>query len=163
MHQFSSVSLTLSLSKLEWISVLKLSTVWRFLNLRKLSRAKLETIELKLTSTEKIVLGRKVHISSWVIKGYEELVLGDETIQDEDAVEIGLLDTLWLFRIRERLVRGQVSRLWSDAGKPWSITMTLEETFQGELNEIRALERTLDQADLEPQIPEDSEDGLDWS
>jgi hypothetical protein len=137
--------------------------VWRFLNLRKLSRGKLETIEFNLTSTEKIILGRKVHISSWVMKGYEELVLGDETIEDEDAVEIGLLDTLWLFRIRERLVRGQVSRLWSDAENRWSIAMTLEETFQGELIEIRALERTLDQADLEPQIREDSEDGPNWS
>jgi len=158
MHQFSFVSLTLSLSKLEWISVLKLSTVWRFLNLRKLSREKLETTaELRLTSTEKIILGRKVHISSWVIEGYEELVLGDETIEDEDAVEIGLLDTLWLFRIRERLLRGRVP-------PPWPVAMTLEETFQGELNDIRALERTLDQANLQV-VPEKegSENGLDWS
>ena len=142
MHQLSSAPLTLTLSKLEWISVLKLSTVWRFLNLRKISRAALETIELRLTSTEKIVLGRKVHISSWVKEGYEELVLGDGTIKDEDAVEIGLLDTLWLFRVRERQLGGQISR-------SWSVGMALEEAFQGELIDIRAMERTLELADLE--------------
>jgi hypothetical protein len=152
MHQFSSVSLTLSLSKVEWISVLKLSTMWRFLNLRKISWAALETIELRLTSTEKIVLGRKVHISSWVKKGYEELVLGDETIKDEDAVEIGLLDTLWLFRVRERRLTGRVQ-----LSRPWSVAKALEETFQGELNDIRAIERTLELADLEEEA------GLDLS
>ena len=80
--------------------------MWQILNLRKPSRAELETTELRLTSTEKIILRRKAYISSWVITGYEELVLGDVTMEDEAAVEMSLLDTIWLFRIRELTTKG---------------------------------------------------------
>jgi hypothetical protein len=121
---------------------LKLSTEWRFLNLRELSKSELESRqELKLTSTEKIILGRKASISSWVIEGYEELISRDEAIDDEEAIEMELLTAIRLFRLRELRIKGQLR----------SGVHILEEQFEYELNDIRDIETTLRPFTLEQE------------
>ncbi|KIM35315.1 hypothetical protein M413DRAFT_41523, partial [Hebeloma cylindrosporum] len=99
-----SVALRLSLSKTEWVSILKLSTKWRFLDLRELAKSELEAGK-ELSSVEKIVLGREIYDSSWILAGYRELVQKSDTMTDDEAIAIGLLLAIKLFRIREIMLR----------------------------------------------------------
>jgi hypothetical protein len=100
----SSVALRLSLSKAEWVSILKLSTKWRFLDLRKMAKSELEAGQ-ELTSVEKIVLGREFYDSSWISTGYRELVQKSDTITDDEAIDIELPTAINLCRIREIMLR----------------------------------------------------------
>ena len=100
----SSVALRLSLSKVEWVSILKLSTKWQFLDLRKLAKSELEAGK-DLDSVEKIVLGRECYNSSWVLAGYQELVQKSDAITDDEAIDIELPTAINLCRIREIMLR----------------------------------------------------------
>ena len=84
------------MSKDEWISVLKISTLWRSFGLRKLAIGELE--KLTLDGVEKIVLGRKYFIVSWVEAGYVTLVKNRE-ISDEQMDAIGAVESFKLMRI----------------------------------------------------------------
>ena len=92
------------LSKSEWVSILRLSTKWRFLDLRKLAKSELEAGE-ELTSVEKIILGREFYHVSWIEEGYKELVQKTDTITDDEAISIELPTAINLFRIREIMLR----------------------------------------------------------
>jgi len=127
-----SVSLRLSLSKSEWISVLKLSTKWYFVKLRTMAIAELERMA-ELTSVEKIVLGRKVKISSWIISGFAELIFRENTIDDDEAMDVdsGYITTIYkLFRMRELRLEGHsVSK------------KDIHDKFRQELDDVRAEEQ----------------------
>ncbi|KDR75509.1 hypothetical protein GALMADRAFT_268084 [Galerina marginata CBS 339.88] len=130
-----SVSLQLSMSKDEWISVLTLSSEWRFLRLRGMAISELERLE-SLTSIEKICLGRDLHISSWVVAGYVELVKRGDPITDEEAIDIdtGYITTVYkLFRIRELWLAKRIS----------SATSTVDTIFKDQLDHIFEEEQTL--------------------
>jgi len=102
-----SFSLRLFLSTSEWISVLKLSTKWYFLDLRAMAISELERMQ-ELPSIEKITLGRKNRIYSWVIEGFYELVQRDGTITDEEAKDVDYdypMTAYKLFRAREQRLK----------------------------------------------------------
>ncbi|KAF9536409.1 hypothetical protein CPC08DRAFT_824809 [Agrocybe pediades] len=94
------------LDKSEWISVLKLSTMWYFLECRK-------TVILKLTDVlgpiEKVCLGREQNVAFWIQEGYKALVERAETITDDEALSLKknsgvdyAVTGLALLRIREK-------------------------------------------------------------
>ncbi|KIM35303.1 hypothetical protein M413DRAFT_32563 [Hebeloma cylindrosporum] len=124
-----SVSLRLSLSKAEWISILKLSTKWRFLGLRKLAKSELEAGK-ELSSVEKIILGRDIYDSSWISAGYKELVQKSDTITDDEAIAIELPIAIKLYRIREIKLRQSLT----------SALRAVEEVFAMELGVILSKE-----------------------
>lgn len=101
-HSFirSSVATKLILSESEWISVLKLSTKWRFNNLRQMAISELESFS-SLASSNKIVLGRQCFILSWFQSGLTEIVNREETINDDEAIAVDYIMAIELFRCRE--------------------------------------------------------------
>ena len=125
----SSVTLRLLLSKAEWVSILKLSTKWRFLHLRRLAKSELD-VGKELTSVEKIILGREFYDSSWILAGYKELVQKSDTITDDEAVTIELPTAINLFRIREIMLRNSLT----------SALDAVEDVFTVELGMIRSKE-----------------------
>ncbi|KAJ7842963.1 hypothetical protein B0H14DRAFT_2359295, partial [Mycena olivaceomarginata] len=58
-----------SVPKDHWISVLKLATLWRFLDIRNLAIRHLDTQVKK--GAEGIVLARRYHVAQWLRSGYE--------------------------------------------------------------------------------------------
>ncbi|KAH6910284.1 hypothetical protein BKA70DRAFT_1399222 [Coprinopsis sp. MPI-PUGE-AT-0042] len=104
------------LSKDEWLSVLKLSTRWFFNDLRNVANAQLEHLEL--TDTERVVLGKKYHISRWVLAGYDGLVRHlDGLIPYDDAQQIGCQTTLVLYMCREKRLYDGNPKYLQDAFK----------------------------------------------
>ncbi|KAJ7788780.1 hypothetical protein B0H14DRAFT_3503769 [Mycena olivaceomarginata] len=61
------------MTKDEWIFVLKLSTQWRFLDLRHLAIERLNETRFNIEIVEHILLARQYDIADWVWIGYEDL------------------------------------------------------------------------------------------
>ena len=119
------------LSDVEWLSVLILASVWRFLRVRALVVSILEK-HTTLTPLAKICLGRDLFIPSWVIDGFVRLVQAT-TITDLEALQIDKDDettSYKLFRIRELRIAGTLS----------SAKAKVEEIFKEELDRLRSEE-----------------------
>ncbi|KAF7356246.1 hypothetical protein MVEN_00956100 [Mycena venus] len=97
--QTLSMPLNRWMSKEEWISVLKLSTLWYFLDARELAIRQLDWIGLE--SVERILLARQYDVPGWLREGYEDLATRDEGISLEDAQKIGWETALRLYQTRE--------------------------------------------------------------
>ncbi|RXW20424.1 hypothetical protein EST38_g5413 [Candolleomyces aberdarensis] len=93
----------LSLSKEEWLSVLKLSTKWFFNGLRTMATETLT--QFSLDPFEKIQLGKEHFIEGWVLAGYRELVMRYEAVTVKEAQMIGLQEAIQLNPIRELWIR----------------------------------------------------------
>ncbi|KAJ3510552.1 hypothetical protein NLJ89_g4609 [Agrocybe chaxingu] len=130
------VAVTLSLSKAEWLSVLTLSSLWYFLSFRKVAIAELERTGA-LTPTEKVTWGRDVNISSWVVKGYQELVQRANIVNKNEALGVGYETAFSLFRLREQRI-ADGARCFDHAANAID---PVEEEFKDELQSIRAEEK----------------------
>ena len=93
----------------------------------------LERPLMNLTSLEKILLGRKYSIPSWVIDGFVGLIEAT-TITDFQALQVDKSDettSYKLFRIRELRI----------AGNLLSARRKVEEIFKVELDRLRSHEK----------------------
>jgi hypothetical protein len=125
-----------SVSKDEWISVLKISTLWRCFSLRGIAIQALKSdihsdlfsqsnSGTQLTPMERIIFGRKYSILSWVVAGYAALVRKGK-VSDSEMEEIGAVESFKLMRIIQ------------EASK--SPLRAIKETFQAELYSIAVSE-----------------------
>ncbi|KAJ6537748.1 hypothetical protein B0H19DRAFT_1316502 [Mycena capillaripes] len=89
------------LKREEWISVLHLASLWDFIEVRDLA---VQQLSLTLNATERIVLGRKHDVSSWLRSGYTELAKRKTPISSEEAAKIGWEVTLQICQLREAAV-----------------------------------------------------------
>lgn len=120
-------------SKDEWISVLKLSTMWRFIDIRKLSITRLTA--MTLDSAERVVLAKEYKVPQWLQTGCQELAVRMGMMSDEEAQKIGYQTAIRVWHIREECLRnarsGYVYAPGFDGNK-------LERVFAEELKELRA-------------------------
>jgi hypothetical protein len=79
--------------------------MWFFINLKKIAISELDALGT-LTTLEKILLGRKCGVPSWILSGYSELVSKTETLNDEEVEAVDYQTTVRLFRIREARLKG---------------------------------------------------------
>ncbi|KAJ7452177.1 hypothetical protein B0H11DRAFT_2074649 [Mycena galericulata] len=131
-HRFYSLrthfsGTTLALSKDEWISALKLSTLWYFLDIRELAIQQLS--DTPLDAIERIVLAKRYDVADWLRAGYSELVRRPDSLSLEEAEEIGLVATVRIFQTRERITGfgGYV---------PYREDFDINEEFKEELDRI---------------------------
>jgi hypothetical protein len=83
----------------EWISVLKLSTMWDFLEMRELAINELSLWPIDWIT--KIVLARQYKISQWLFAAYEGLAKRKEPISVAEAQQLGLTTVIRIVQIRE--------------------------------------------------------------
>ncbi|KAF5330989.1 hypothetical protein D9619_005208 [Psilocybe cf. subviscida] len=140
-----SFSANLHLSKIEWIAVLKLSTIWYFLDVRSVAIAELERGG-ELSYVDKIVLGRTNWISSWVTEGLIGIYQRDETVSDEHTIQIDYMTAVKLLRIREL----QYKSLYRGTSQP-NPTDEVQVGFGEELAYIASEEQAFQLP--EPEIP----------
>ncbi|KAJ6481256.1 hypothetical protein C8R47DRAFT_1135174 [Mycena vitilis] len=94
----------LSMAKDDWISVLKLSTLWYFLDARDLAIKQLNN-RSDIGSVERILLARQYDVASWLRMGYTDLGRREEGISLADAEKIGWQTTVRLYQTREAAIK----------------------------------------------------------
>ena len=139
----SQISAKLSLTRAEWMSVLKLSTLWKFDEVRMLAISQLGDMN-SLGAAELVHLGKHYVIAAWVISGLERLINQPETIHSADTAEkIGGDTAVRLCRLREDYRQSRLA-------VP-SLSSALGQVFSEELRALgmtdRAIERIMLQSD----------------
>ncbi|KAK0241214.1 hypothetical protein EDD85DRAFT_743145, partial [Armillaria nabsnona] len=77
------------MKKEAWIAVLKLSNMWRLLEVRNIALRQLNSGDDKLSHIEKIVWGRDYKVADWVITGYGGLIDRGEVLSLDEGARIG--------------------------------------------------------------------------
>jgi hypothetical protein len=85
----------------EWVSALKLSTQWRFLDARRLAIQSLND-RSDFRYIERISLARQYQVGIWLRAGYNYLAMRDGDISRAEAETIGWETALLITQIRER-------------------------------------------------------------
>jgi len=78
----------LCLEKEEWVSVLKLSTIWNMTKVRNYAIHRLST-DIALSPVEKILLARAHKVAAWLEEGVTNLASGDPSLTLEDLAALG--------------------------------------------------------------------------
>ncbi|TFK26263.1 hypothetical protein FA15DRAFT_654439 [Coprinopsis marcescibilis] len=94
-----TIQIKLTLTKMQWISVLKVSTLWYFKGIRKLAIEQLDSFNLG--PVERVCLGKQYNVSMWLLNGYDELVKRGAIIAMDDAKKIGLESAVQLYICRQ--------------------------------------------------------------
>lgn len=89
-----------SLSEAEWISILKLSTHWRFNEIRAMAIDAL-TSDSKMDHIAKANLAKEYSVEQWLLSAYGDLVQRHDPITIEEAERLGWRNAITLFQIRE--------------------------------------------------------------
>jgi len=119
------VSTQLVLSKDEWLSVLRLSAFWYFLEYRKMAISQLEKVGA-FSPIDQVLYGREYRVHSWVRQGFEQLITRENPIEKEDALLINFETTFSLFRLRERRIRGHSSAFSSSFNTSDAVRQTFK-------------------------------------
>jgi len=87
----------------EWTSVLKLSTLWGFRELRQ--RALDALVQMPIHPADKVVLAREYDVERWLVDGYMELVKRDTGLSSEEKKKLGYESSLRVYEKREDTFR----------------------------------------------------------
>ncbi|KAJ7250477.1 hypothetical protein B0H12DRAFT_1072073 [Mycena haematopus] len=123
------------MTKDEWLSVLKLSTQWRFLEARDLAIKQLDRPGSKFEPVELVMLGQQYDVAAWLKKGYAGLVLRQVCISPEEANQIG-----WETAFRISAARETALGLHGNMLNGWSYCMQrvdIEGIFGEELGQAK--------------------------
>jgi hypothetical protein len=120
----------LTLSKDEWLSVLKLSTRWQFNDFRAQA---IERLSDYLDSIEKVQLGKEYNVEAWLLSGCRELVSRESVISIEDAEKLNWKVALNLYIIRDGFKTSPLAEPIDDQ---------VRKTFAIEFERIKSSQRT---------------------
>ncbi|KAF6761061.1 hypothetical protein DFP72DRAFT_30944 [Ephemerocybe angulata] len=84
----TSSPMTFRLTRNEWLDILKLSTLWQFVDYRRLAIEHLKPVIQD--PLELIDLAREFGISEWLVSGYKTLVEREAIIDEEVGARIGM-------------------------------------------------------------------------
>ncbi|KIM37710.1 hypothetical protein M413DRAFT_254032 [Hebeloma cylindrosporum] len=102
----SGTTLALALGKEEWVSVLKLSTIWNMEKIRAYAIHRLST-DFVLSPTEKIHLARAHKVAAWLDEGVTSLVSTDQKPTLADLATLGWETAAQILWIRDNSPHSQ--------------------------------------------------------
>jgi hypothetical protein len=105
--------MNVKLTQQEWISVLKLCTMWEFTDIRERAIQELSKKEVDMGTVEKIECGKNYEVKEWVLDGYVELLRRDETLTDQEAERLGWKTAAKLLLLREQYLSSTISSHYS--------------------------------------------------
>ena len=73
----------------EWTSILDLAVKWDFESIKTLAIKELAPIA---SSIDKIILGRKYHVTEWLSEAYRDICLRQEPLTNEEGMRLGMED-----------------------------------------------------------------------
>ncbi|KAJ7876096.1 hypothetical protein B0H14DRAFT_2283410, partial [Mycena olivaceomarginata] len=97
----TAIPKTPTLSKDEWVSVLKLANLWDFIEVRNFAIEKLTLYAGSLDCIERILFARQFDVSAWLQSGYVELAQRKAFISSKEAEKIGWETALQICELRE--------------------------------------------------------------
>jgi len=127
----------------EWISVLKLSTMWTFGDLRQKAIKSLE--RLNINPLEKVMLARTYKVESFLVGGYKELIKRKEGPSLEEAKTLGYEAAIQLYEKREHHRQEGIPRSRQHQGNV-SGAADSEKMFKEELDNIKRDSRAIEEA-----------------
>ena len=83
----------------EWTSILDLAVKWDFESIKTLAIKKLAPIA---SSIDKIILGRKYHVTEWLSEAYRDVCLRQEPLTNEEGMRLGMEDVIKISAIMIR-------------------------------------------------------------
>lgn len=126
----------------EWISVLKLSTLWEFDHIRDKAITEVSKQWRKSAILDKIALARKCKVSRWLLEGYVELVKQEQPPAENEVDALGYVAVYRIFRLREESYRKALDS--ARGGYSYSAQRTfdgleskIKDQFQEELKDAR--------------------------
>jgi len=119
------------LSVEEWEHVLKLSTKWRMIEVRRIS---IKHLALILGPIDRVPLARSYGVSEWLLSAYVELAEQKKGVSFAVGTALGMEAAMNLCRVREMLLR--IPR--NDTQKPGYSTPIIKEVFEEELSNVLA-------------------------
>lgn len=126
----------------EWISVLKLSTMWAFGKLRQKAIKRLG--KLNIDPVEKVMLARNCKVEQFLVDGYEELLRREEGPSLEEAKVLGYEVVIQLYRMREQPSKsGRISLSSIRRSLRTRMVSDIEKTFKEELDNIKRDSRAI--------------------
>jgi hypothetical protein len=105
-----------TMAQAEWISALRLSTMWELLDIRALAIKALS--ELNMSAVDKVTLARECKVTEWLLVGYEEIAKREKTITNEEAERLGWQAAFRLLRARETSKKSQPYPMARNYGNP---------------------------------------------
>jgi hypothetical protein len=91
------------MNKEQWVSVLKLSTMWAFDEIREKAIAELS--KTNMDTVDKVVLGRSFSVGIWLLEGYFTLVTREAGLTSTEAKRLGYETAFRLCQRREDAFR----------------------------------------------------------
>ncbi|KAG6834339.1 hypothetical protein H0H93_010354 [Arthromyces matolae] len=120
------------LSESEWISVLKLSSLWTMIDLRERAIDSLRSLE----SIQKVLLARTYGISTWLHSGYVDLASRNAALSIEDAHSLGLETAVKLIDIRERRYSSHTA---GHGGQSTTGKSIVDAEFSGKIQDVQTV------------------------
>ncbi|PBK86983.1 hypothetical protein ARMGADRAFT_474111 [Armillaria gallica] len=133
-----------------WLSVSKLSGLWRLADTRNIAISGLTTLMWKIDPVDRVILGRRYSVAQWLSSGFMDLVHRVEMVSEEEAEKIGLDTALQIQRVRETFLRTaykieQSNNRYSYQGNATepsydrdNVKNAVEKTFKKELEDTEA-------------------------
>ncbi|KAF7309190.1 hypothetical protein MKEN_01121600 [Mycena kentingensis (nom. inval.)] len=112
-HEPDTVAETRARTPGEWVAILKLATMWRFLGIRQTAIRVLD--ERSMPSIKQVVLGKAYDVPAWLQTGYKRLLRRCANLTKEEARQIGWEAAFVISQARELHLQQQVG---AAAGKP---------------------------------------------
>jgi hypothetical protein len=83
----------------EWTSILDLAVKWDFESIKTLAIKELAPIA---SSIDKIILGRKYHVTEWLSEAYRDICLRQKPLTNEEGMRLGMEDVIKISAIMIR-------------------------------------------------------------
>lgn len=124
----------------EWLSALKLATVWEMADVRRMAITEITQLR-SMEDIDKVVLGRKDAVVNWVISGYMGLTSRSGAVSIDDVSRLTLPTCLQLWEVQvsylDARLRRARARSVNAVGASDSLASLLAPLFNSELTEIR--------------------------
>ncbi|GLB38934.1 hypothetical protein LshimejAT787_0600960 [Lyophyllum shimeji] len=142
---------TRTLSDDEWVSVLKLSTKWAMLDVRRMAIDHLTSATM--SPADRVVLARTYSVVEWLRSAYLTLAKDPTSISPEDASKIGLEPVFKLHRAREYMLNSAYAKVTN-----CDYDSAIERTFEGELEGMQEAGRDA----IERAVLAREYDAMEW-
>ncbi|KAK0494932.1 hypothetical protein EDD18DRAFT_1463964 [Armillaria luteobubalina] len=119
-------------SKDEWLSVLKLATMWGMVDIRRMAINDINQSK-SLSDVDQVILGREHAVVDWVISGYRALTKRKTVVSMHNASRLTLSTCLKVWQAQISILNASVSQGFG-SDKPEHDT--LNDMFASELDEV---------------------------
>ena len=110
----------------EWISTLKLSTMWEVTALRDLS---IRHLVNQLDAVKMILLGAEYRVSQWFIDGCTRLISRSQGPTEEEGNQLGVSLIVRIYGIRERSISLRIERITKGSAPHLDYERAVREAF----------------------------------